>query len=284
MKRGLISLGQRTLQGEYGTVLAAGALQISDSRVRRLSVAGQLQANKSFFGKVSCAGELIGEEIQFTRLSISGSANLTQICKGDIVSVKGFVAAEYLECRILQNGMGQKKNEGKEDAFVCWQGVYHADTFESCGAILMSFEYRFRNIISHAGFRCHGEIECESFYSFSDLDVESVNAERIFLLSRANIRVGQLTGTHVSIKNNFKADQLYKGLPKTMVYRKQKKPNQIAVVGSIEADYITLEYTKADFISGNDIYIGDMCIIEYVEYRNSITISEKAVVNEVVRI
>ncbi len=284
MKRRIISLGQRALQGEYTTVLAAGALQINGSRVKRLCVAGQLEANKSLLGKVYCTGGLEAEEIQFTKLSVTGAADLTQVCKGDIASINGSISADYLECRILRNGNGRKRSRDKEEVGVCWQGVFHADTFENCGSIRMSFESRFRNIISHASFSCQYDLECENFYSFSDLNAEAVNADRIFFLSRARVRVGQLTGSFVVVKRNFKADQLYKGLPKTLVHRTQNNPDQITLIESIEADYIELEYSKVDFISGNDIIIGDMCIIEYVEYRNSITISEKAVVNEVVRI
>jgi hypothetical protein len=165
-----------------------------------------------------------------------------------------------------------------------WQGVFHTDTFENCGDLQMNFEYRAGSIISHAGLRSLNELECENFYSFSDLEAEAVNADRIFLLTRASVKVGQLTGTTVTIKRNFKPDKSFKGIPKKTSYRRQSRPYQMACFRTIEADHVEVEYTRAEFISGDEIIIGDLCIIDRVEYRRSITISEKAVVNEVVKV
>ena len=53
---------------------------------------------------------------------------------------------------------------------------------------------------------------------------------------------------------------------------------------SIEGDTINIEATNAELVSGMDVIIGDLCIFERVEYSNAIRISEKAIVNEVVKI
>lgn len=284
MKRNVISLGQRSVQGDYNTILAAGELRLQDSRIKRLNVAGQVEAVKSFLGRVHCAGEFIANEIQFTRLTVVGDSKLRGICKGNTVLIAGSVTADYLECHILCNGTGNRNSKYRQNTNNHWQGVFHMDTFENCGDIQINFEYRASNIISHAGLRSLNELECENFYSFSDLVAESVNADRIFLLSRALVKVGQLTGTKVMIKRDFKADKLYKGIPKRITYRRQNKPNQMLHIRIIEADQVCIEYTRAELISGDEIIIGDLCIIDRVEYRKSITISEKAVVNEVIKV
>jgi hypothetical protein len=284
MKQNVISLGQRAIQGDYNTVWAAGELRLQDSRIKHLNVAGQLEAVKSFLGRVHCAGALLANEIQFTRLTVTGDSKLRGICKGDTVSIAGSVTADFLECRILCNGSGNRSSKYRQNTNKYWQGVFHADTFENCGDLQMNFEFRAGSIISHAGIRSSNELECENFFSFSDLEAEAVNADRIFLLTRAIVKVGQLTGTTVMIKRDFKADKYYKGVPKKAVYRRQNKPSQIAYIRAIEADHIEVEYTRAELISGDEIIIGDLCIIDRVEYRRSITISDKAVVNEVVKV
>ncbi len=284
MKRNLISLGKRAIQGDYNTVLAAGELRIQDSRIKHLNVAGQVEAVKSFLGKVHCAGQFQAKEIQFTRLAVTGDSKLNGICRGDTVAITGSVTADFMECRILCNGTGNRNSKLRQNTNNDWQGVFHADTFENCGELQMNFEYRADSIISHAGLRSLNELECENFYSFSDLVAEAVNADRIFLLTRASIHVGQLTGTSVIIKRDFKADKAYKGIPKTVAYKRQNRPNQMAYIRAIEADHVETEYTSAELISGDDIIIGDLCIIDRVEYRRSIAISEKAIVNEVVKV
>ena len=68
-------------------------------------------------------------------------------------------------------------------------------------------------------------------------------------------------------------------------YRKSNKTKgSIMSVTEIEGDKIEVEYIKADYVSGIDVVIGDLCIIEKVEYKNSIKISEKAVVNEIIKL
>ncbi len=284
MKRNVISLGNRAIQGDYNTVLAAGELRIRDSHIKHLSVAGHVETVKSFLGRVHCAGEFIANEIQFTSLTVVGDSKLRGICKGDTVTITGSVTADYLECEILCNGIGNRSSKDRQNTNSCWQGVFHIHTFENCGDLLMNFEYRADNIISYAGIKSLHELECENFYSFSDLEAEAVNADRIFLLTKASVKVGQLTGTTVIIKRDFKADKVYRGIPKRTTYRRQNKPNQMVHIKTIEADHVEVEYTRAEFISGDEIIIGDLCIVYRVEYRKSITISNKAVVNEVVKV
>lgn len=284
MKHNMISLGQRAIQGDYYTVLAAGELRLQDSRIKHLNIAGQVEAVKSYLEKVRCAGQFLASEIQFTKLAVTGSAELKGICKGDTVKIAGSVTADYLECRILCNGTGNRNSKPTQNTNNHWQGVFHTDTFENCGDLQMNFEYRADSIISHAGLRSLNELECENFYSFSDLTAEAVNADRIFLLTQASIKVGLLTGTTVMIKKDFKADKSFRGIPKTVAYMRQNRPNQMVYINVIEADHIEVEYTKAELVSGDEIIIGDLCIIDRVEYRRSITISDKAIVNEVVKV
>jgi hypothetical protein len=292
----MISLGQRAIQGEYNTVLMAGELRVQDSRIKHLNCAGQVRVTKSTLGRVQCVGELIAEGSGFTRLAVTGEAKLSGICNGDIVEITGSITAEYLESRILSNGTGKKsKNQNQNNSQeqsqkqsqnrdCSWQGVFYAESFENCSDLFLDFEYKFKNIISYAKLFSRSEIECEEFYSFSSLEAEAVNADRILLLTQGEVKVGQLTGETITISRGYQPDQRFKRLPKTRGYKNQNDKITIASIGIMEADHIEVEYVKAGLISGTEVIIGDLCIIDRVEYRGSIKISDKAVVNEVVKL
>ncbi len=51
----------------------------------------------------------------------------------------------------------------------------------------------------------------------------------------------------------------------------------------IEGDYVELEHTEAEVVSGNRVEIGPGCRIGRVEYRSGLDIHKSAVVNEVVK-
>lgn len=282
MKRNVISFGDRSLNGAYGIILAAGNLKVQESQVRHLACAGNVVAVQSTFNKVKIAGNFIAEESKLKNMYAAGEVKLNGICKGDVISVAGVLYASYLDCTVLCNGTsrGSRSNRSRNSL----SGVFYAQTFENSGALDMNFEYHFKNIISSAELHSSREIECERFYCLSNLRAEAVNADYIFLLTKEQVEVKQLTGESVAIKRSFRMDQQFKKLPKELSYKSHKVEGNIASVDVIEADRIEIEYTKSVLVSGKDVRIGDLCIIDHVEYSNSIEISKKAIVNEVVKL
>jgi hypothetical protein len=282
MKRNAISFGDRALNGAYGIVLAAGNLNVKESQVRYLACAGNVQAVQSSFNKVKIAGNFVAEESKIKSMYAAGEVRLNGICKGDVICVAGALYASYLDCTVLCNGTsrGTITNRNRDN----FSGVFYAQTFENSGALNMNFEYHFKNIISSADLHSSREIECERFYSLSNLQAEAVNADYIFLLTSEQVEVKQLTGESVTINRSFRRDQQFKNLPKELSYRSQRVEGNIAAVDVIEADRIDIEYTKSVLVSGKDVRIGDLCIVDHVEYSNSIEISKKAIVNEVVKL
>lgn len=284
MKNIMISLGQRSIQGNYNTVFAAGELKVQNCTVRRLSCAGLVRITKSSLGKVRCAGEFIAEETGFTKLRATGDMRLTGICKGDIIIATGSITAQYLESRILCNGGRRRQTKKPQDGKGSFQGVFHAVTFENYSGINMDFEYRVKNIISYASLTSNNEIEGETFYSFSNLKASIINADRIMILAQGEVKVEEMTGETVSVKKKYQPDKSFKKLPKTRAYKHKNATCSIADIGCIEADQVDVEYIKAARISGDNVIVGDLCIIDRVEYRDSIRISDKAIVNEVVKL
>jgi hypothetical protein len=284
MRRSVISLGERTLKGTYGIVLAAGDLKVKDSKVKYLAGAGNVDAVKSTFDRIKIAGQLNAEESRMKYMSVAGDVNLLGICKGDVITVTGAISASYLDCTVLCNGTDNRGSKANRTRNHGWSGVFYAQTFENSSSMNMNFEYHFKNIINSSDLYSTKELECERFYSLANLQVEAVNADYIFLLAGEKVEVKQLTGERVTIKRSFRPDQQFKDLPKELSYQSRRAEGSITTVDVIEADQIDIEYTKSVLVCGEDVRIGDLCIVDHVEYRNSIEISKKAVVNEVVKL
>lgn len=278
----MIALGDRRIQGEYGSILGAGSLIIADSQVRSVTCAGSMQVTRSIIGKLSCVGASEMENAEVDHLKATGEANFKGVCKGNIIAISGWLSADYLECNILKNGL--YRGSDKKYRASALSGSIKAETLENYLPMMLNFDYNFQNIISFAQISSKDEIACENFYGFQGVSAPEVNAENIFILTTEEVSVNQLAGSRVTINSEFIPDKLYKSLPKTMANRKMQGYKKIISISSIEADMVNIEYTKASQVFGQDVVIGDLCIIDRVEYGHSIKISEKAVVNEVVKV
>ena len=282
MMRNIVSVGERSVCGKYGMIKAVGQLKIHDSLIRSLTAAGMVAVKKSTIKRVKITGELIGEDVQIKNLKVVGNARLNGICRGEKVIISGAFHADYLECELLCNKTD--KPETKTDLSNSWSGVVYAETFVSYGYMKLDFEYHFKNIVSRAKLYSSSEIECERFYSLSDLSAKAVNAEHIFLMGAGRIKVEQLMGGSVMIKRSFRPDKSLRKITGAAACKKVNAGKNIADIKMIEADRVDIEYIKCSLVSGEHVRIGDLCIIDRVEYRSSIEISEKAVVNEVVKL
>ncbi len=282
MRRNLIVMGERCIEGNYGRVMAAGALHIDNSDIRALYLAGETSIHRSAVHKFFGSGQVNADCVSFGNIKVAGQVNLQGICKGDTLIVTGDLSAEFLECRILRSSPAGSK--GKSGHFKWW-GTLKAETFENLYALdLSSCDYEFKNIISSAFLSYNGEIACNNFYSFGGLCCEGINAENITVIINDDISLQSVAGSNIRISKAFQADRLFKSIPKSFKYKNFTSDCGIVYIPSIEGDAISIEYTRSDVVSGVDVVIGDLCIIDRVEYTSSIVISEKAVVNEVVRL
>ncbi|NLZ82761.1 MAG: hypothetical protein GX915_03750 [Clostridiales bacterium] len=285
MRSRVMALGDRSLCGNYSSVKAAGNLEITDSTIKKLSCAGDVTITKSKIGKFRCAGNIEGDASYFADLKHAGSINLKGVCQGGTITIKGVALVDLLDCKILRNGfIGNRVKVMSSDEGVSWNGSFKADTFENTSFINLDFEYDFKSIINVSVLHSKKEIICENFYNFNELNVPEINGENIFILTRDEIKINQLVGSNVIIQSQFTPDKLYRNIPKSISNKKIAGEKNIVKVKNIEADKIHIEYTKSDLVSGQDVIIGDLCIIDRVEYSNRLRISDKAVVNEVIKL
>jgi len=307
----VISMGHRQLEGNYNCVMMAGELQANNSKIKKLYLAGEATIRRSNLGLLRCAGEVRMDDSNLGDTKIAGGLRLHGTCKGNSLVVVGDLSAEYLECRIIRNG-SLKSMENKEKSIVAlrgrpvvaasgnvhvkpagnvtvksirWSGTLKAETFENHYPIdLSNCDYEFKNIISSALLTCKGELVCSNFYSFGGIQCESINAENVVIVVNENIFVQSIGGSNIRICNRFHVDSLFKSLLKSVHYSNFASEAGIVSIPTIEGDSICIEYTRSELVSGIDVKIGDLCIIDKVEYKSSIQVSPKAIVNELVRL
>lgn len=289
MRRSLWAIGERTISGQYRRIMSAGDLNIEDSDILKLYSAGDIDIKNCFIKKLRAAGDIKAVNSNFDDISLAGDIKLEGETKAGIFAVCGDLNAEYLSCKVLRNYAKNSKtiNNGRPLNSKI-SGFIKAETFENFTDITMEFEYEFNNIISKCRLEIPGSLECERLYSFGEISADEINADYIYVKPLASSEISNITGSEIVISKSFNQDKIFKLLPKSIDFAYYNdilsRPSSIMSIGSIEADKVYADYLKADFISGGEIVIGDLCIIEKVEYSKSIQISPKAVVNEVVKL
>ena len=286
MKKNIWALGNRTISGEVDRVYAAGNLEINEANIKKLRCAGGINMIASYIDKLNVAGNIDVANSNFGDIRAVGNVEINGHSKALTVAVTGTLRAEFLECNVLRNSIKGPVTENSN--ILTYKGFFKAKTFENLYPFNMNCEFQFNNIISSALLQYDGILECERFYSFEEIQLEGVNAEFVYIKPSKKISIESIFGSEIIIENNFKSDKDFESLPRTMplnTYKSgNKTKNSIMNVTEIEGDKIQVEYVKADYISGIDVIIGDLCIVQKVEYKNSIKISEKAVINEIIKL
>ncbi len=282
MRKNSIVVGEKRIEGKYSRILAVGEVQIFDSEIKRLYLMGEANIEHLIIHKLHCMGAIEGEALAFNDFEIIGEANLHDICTGDFFGITGNLSADFLECKILRNGLPSKKIKMQKNFE--WRGTFKAETFENFSTFFLPRDYEFRNIISSDLMICNSELVCDNFYSFGGFRGESINAENITMVLHDEIVLQNMMGSKIHICGSFQEDKLFKSIPKSAYYKKTVFRGRLIKIASIEGDRINIEATRSNLVSGIDVVIGDLSVIDRVEYKNSIQISEKAVVGEVIKV
>lgn len=285
MKPNSAAIGNRVYEGEYNRIKGAGLIKIKNSTVNAVHSAGDLKVNNSTIGKVRCAGAFHGNEVKVKDFNGAGNVKLKGYCEASTFIVTGDMSAEYLKTDILRNCLPSGHGYFSiEVGTLEWKGSYKAITFENFYPMKLSCDYTFQNMISSAPLYSDEEITCDRFYSFHKLSVNTINADTITIIPYKEVKIENLVGSNIIITKKFVRDKAFQEIPKSSKYQNTIENENMITVNRIEGDCISIENTNVDFISGADIVIGDLCIVNRVECTRSIKIAEKAIVNEVVKL
>lgn len=281
MRSSSIAFGDRHYEGNYNRLAIAGDAEITNSDVKKVYCAGDLSISKSTIGNLKFAGDLEADSVTIGTIKGAGDASFSGLCKVDNCVMVGDLECDMLECEILQNG--PRSERVNTTSTPTWEGVFKGETFENFKELALEGEIEFKNIILSAPLSTKTEFSCDNFYLFSGLTFGSINAEHTFILASSNVHLDTVTGCTVEVKKDFKPGKEFKRIRKNGKYNNLCSDNGIASVDNIEADNIYLENTKSKYICGINVVIGDLCIVDRVEYQDTIEISHKAIVNEVVK-
>lgn len=275
-------LGERRLSGEHGRVIVLGSVEASDGGFRSAWIMGESALSRVKVQKtLRCMGELTGDTVQIHRGSVMGEVRLKGLCSADRLSVTGDLQAEYLRCRLLRcapiHGSGSKP---------AWSGVLEGTTLEIQEEIALDFEHRFQNILASAPLRAAEEISCENLYCFGGLAAGSVNADHICIVltgGGAPLTAEHLAGGRIRIVKSFRPDRELEAIPAQTRYPAlQCEEKVLFQADTVEGDVVEMESARVGTVSGGRIKIGPLSVVDRVEYTQSIEISPKAAVGEVI--
>lgn len=280
MKTNSFALGDRNYEGDYNRLMIAGDAKIVNSTVRKIYCAGDLDIIKSSIGKIKFAGDLNADSVTIKECKGAGDITFKGLCKVKNISMLGDIDAEYLESDVMINGSISKTVKVESNSNPTWSGAYKAKTLVNYMPLHLDGDFEFKNIILYSHITTENEIVCENFWLLSDIVTDSINSENIYIRAAGNISIKSLSGAKVTVAEKISSDSI----PKIARHHIEHREPKIINVNCIEADEVDIAYTKSELVCGVNVKIGDLCIIDRVEYSGELNISDKAVVNEVVKV
>lgn len=287
MKKNVLNFGERSLEGEYGRVTSFGEIKIKNSSVKTLRTFGDASITASHIKKLRTVGNASASDCEFNVVKVLGETKLNGICKANEFTVTGGLKSEYLECESIRNCSVKNKRWSRNINLsdrAKWSGYIKARTFESDFFIDLCFEYGFENIITSGGLLSSDEIVCENFYGFGAVDAPGINAGCITIIPFSGTKIGALAGEKITVRRSFKPDRLYRSLTGSGRHKKILSDGSVITVTEIEGDSVYVENVNSERISGDNVVIGDLCVVGRVEYKSTISVSDRAAVGETVKI
>ena len=219
-------------------------------------------------GSVHIAGAGTVAGGNYNEVRCSGSANITGDVRCTLVACSGAVKSlGNIECE------GSVKIAGSFSS----EGEIKADVFKAAGAVKVEKSLSARVIEVAGAFKVLGDMSAENAEIHGSVSVEGlINADELLVVldhnSSSDSKVNTIGGSRVSVKKGKK------------VWRLFRRCYSCLKAGLIEADRVELENTYASTVRTIDAFIGEGCKIGTLEYSGEAKISEKAEIENIVRI
>ncbi len=271
---------RRICGGTYRRIFSFGAMEVTDCHSERLLNFGSMRMENCQVEKASSRGALHCHSTTFQRLHSIGCLQTTGVCQCEELRLSGSGQFAFLDCESIVLTAGSRQE----------RAVVEGNISAKTALILLPIEI-------HDGFDAHTwitgapvsfhTVACESFYGMSSICADEVNAEQVYLLAYPDTQISMITGTSITVSPHAPKDSSDM-IPRIDVARNLRRfqPSQTGLihVGTIEGDTLLLSHTHAKSVQGQDVQIGELCIIDQVIYSHSVRISPKAIVHEVVQL
>lgn len=312
MSRKITSMGSNTHSGiNVDSIKNMGDAELYNCIAEDVKVMGETQCESCTFDNLNCMGEayvknsniknakFMGdttfENSSFEAVKVMGKLNVKESSQINSLKIMGNINAENLFSKILSVGsddgnfIGIFKIKGLFNSVnkVSFKGDLSGETLESVFNLESHGTIKFKNLIFKNSFKALNEIECEQFYSFGEIVVNSINSEYTYIRPCADSKIKSITGSKVMICRDFSVTDEFKKIPKNYsdsLYEDYDNKVGILEVDLIEADDIYIENVNANCIRGKNIVIGSNCKIMQAEYTDEIEISKNSIVNKGVKI
>ena len=215
---------------------------------------------------ISGAGTVAGGS--YNEIKCSGSASISADIKCKYLSGSGSISAHgNIDCE------GDIKISGAFSS----HGEVKAEVFKSAGAVKIKKSLSAKEIEVAGALKVLGDMSAEEAELHGAVHVEGLlNADKLYIKldqgSFSSSKVGTIGGSRVTVKASRKMWKLF------------GKKYSILETNLIEADKVELENTHADTVRTVDAIIGDGCKIGTLECSGEVKISEKAEVENLVKI
>lgn len=239
--------------GEYDAIHVSGSGRLHGPiRCRSLACSGSAHGD----GEIDVAGDF----------SVSGSAHFGQDVVAGVLSISG------------SGHFGQNVKAGE----LRTRGSF------SCGGSLKCGTVDIRGAASVGG-----DVEGESVYVSGKLNCKGLlNAEEVTIHSSnpngGEMQIGSIGGSRISIEprtgDEGKQDVQIGCLFGWVIRKGGGRPCTVRVKDAVEGDSVSLDYVKAERVSGRIVTVGPHCEIALVQYSEQADISPDAKVGKIEKI
>lgn len=199
---------------------------------------------------------------------ISGGKYNEEISVLGNATIKGNLHCDSFIC----TGLVQGKSE-----LICDNNLYIV------GNTLLEGDIKSKRINVTGIFQVNGDIFAEEFLVEGAIESEKIKSEIIEIILSDNVKstVSYVNGKEILIKR--KSDCYDK---KTFIFGKklQYEKKHMIIADQIVGNDVFVEFTKSARVVGDNVKIGKNCVIDCVQYKDTIEIHENSVVKKIERI
>jgi cytoskeletal protein CcmA (bactofilin family) len=221
-----------------------------------LKINGSGSSTGGVFNKVKINGEgRITGGIECDEIRINGVGNINGSLKTKKAEIYGeaIIKGNFSAQEAGINGHAKINGNCKVQDIHIKGGAYISNSI-STESIKIEGEIQCKGDCNSEKFQSKGAFSIDGLLNSGEIDLEIYGKCTAKEIGGENIKVkrGSMHGIRKFIKTLFYALDLNDGL----------------ITDLIEGDEIYLEHTKAKVVRGNNIFIGEECEIELVEYKN----------------
>ena len=257
------------------------------TRLNDLSISGMGKVNGGIFSNVNISGlgTILGD-VEAERIVISGKGTIegnTKASRKIDISGMGRITGNVEGTEITSSGTGTI------------DGNLQCDRVETSGNLKIGGSAKVielvtdgrckidgslkaeKMIISHGYLSVGSDVESEEFISKGSFAIEGLlNANRIDIEIKGFCKVKEIGGEEISVRNRYVNLAILSKFVSSFLGN-GRELDKLAVQ-LVEGTVISLEYTHAGIVRGNNVKIGPECTIEEVEYADNLEIDPTSIV------